>query len=389
MTKKRITILGSTGSIGTQTIDIVMQFPDQFDVIGLSGHRNIDRLIEQIQMVSPQLVCVSTDSDKDYLHHHLSDRRIQCDIVVGQDGLQTLASANQPDLVVIAIVGTTALAPTAKAIQAGIPIALACKEVLVSGGSYITQLAKTHQVPLLPVDSEHAAIQQCLSYGQSDISTVDRFILTASGGPFWSKPNLDLSTVTPDQALNHPNWTMGGKITIDSATLMNKGLEVIEAHFLFDMPYNQIDVVIHPQSIVHSFVEFKDGIVLAQMGPPDMRYPIQYALTYPDIYPGHWPRLDLMALSALTFEAPDTTRFPLLKLAYDCGRAGGVSPAILTAANEAAVTLFLNHQIAFSDIESLIRSALDTYNTVSVTSLADIVDLDHTVKQSILCDYVS
>lgn len=381
---KRISILGSTGSIGTQTLDVIAHFSDDFDVVGLTGYRNLDLLAKQIDQFLPQLVCVPTDTDRATLRAKLSNHIPE--IVVGPDGLNDVA-ATPCDQLVVAISGTSSLAPTAAALQAGNPVALACKEVLVSGGSFITQLAIQQGLTITPIDSEHAAIAQCLTYANGTMGDVDKLVLTASGGPFWSQPDLDFDTVTPAQALKHPNWDMGGKITIDSATLMNKGLEVIEAHHLFGVSYDDIEVVIHPQSAIHSFVEFCDGTTLAQLGHPDMRHPIQYALTTPKKAPSPWPRLRYHELQDLTFSKPDTTRFPLLQLAYDAGRSGTTQCAILNAANEAAVALFLANKIPFSQIPIIVEGALHDHHNDHTTSLNDILSLDYTVKSRIIATY--
>ena len=281
---------------------------------------------------------------------------------------------------------TCSLVPTFEAIKQKIPIGLACKEVLVSAGNIIMPLAKQLNVPILPIDSEHAALKQCLAGIQEDPAQIEKLILTASGGPFRGWTAEQLKTVTLEQALKHPKWTMGSKITIDSATLMNKGLEVIEAHHLFGVPFNQIEVVVHPQSIIHSLVEFKDGTMLSQMGLPDMRFPIQYVMTYPEKWGNSWPKTDLTTLGALEFFKPDIEAFPLLKLAFEMGESGGTYPAVMNAANEAAVGLFLSKKIQFWDIATVIQKEIESFSHFAMPSLEDIVQADKMIKEKILYD---
>ncbi len=380
---KTISILGSTGSIGVQTLDIVTAFPDRFQVFGLSAGANIDLLFDQIKAVHPKAVCVRSREDRNLLQDRLTQAGIRCELYFGDDGLIQIATASENNLLVVAIVGTASLRPTYEAIKCGIPIGLACKEVLVAAGDCIMDLARHHQVPVLPIDSEHAALKQCLAAVDEDLTQVSRLILTASGGPFrtWSKEAL--SQVTLEEALKHPNWTMGPKITIDSATMMNKGLEIIEAHHLFNCPYEKLDVIVHPQSIVHSLVEFTDGTMLAQMGLPDMRFPIQYVLTYPEKWPNPWPKSNLAMMKNLEFFDPDYARFPLLKLAFDAGKQGGTAPAVMNAANEAAVSLVLNRQLAFTDISPLVHEIVATYDHWSNPTIEELLSLDADVKDQL------
>jgi 1-deoxy-D-xylulose-5-phosphate reductoisomerase len=340
MTKKRISILGSTGSIGRQSLEIIREFPDQFDVIGLSASTNITLLQSQILEFLPQFACISDPNLFSKLESFITSHSLSTQPLLGEPGLKELCSFPQ-DLLVMAIVGTAGVYPTSIAIQQGTTIALACKEVLVAAGPQIMTAAHNNAVTILPIDSEHAALKQCLAGIQEDSSQISRLILTASGGPFWNTPQSEFASITPESALKHPNWDMGGKISIDSATMMNKGLELIEAHFLFNVPYEKLDVIIHPQSIIHSIVEFTDGTMLSQMGLPDMRFPIQYALTYPKKWPNPWPKTSLASLKALAFHDPDYDKFPLLKIAIDCGKHGQTYPVVMNAANESAVSLFL------------------------------------------------
>ncbi len=374
---KRLCILGATGSIGQQSLDVVRQHPDKFKVVGLSGHRNLEQLSRDCLAFQPEYVHVPDAAAAQRIALELP-HNTQC--LVGPESLTTMAQACRADLVILAIVGTASLAASYAAICARIPIALACKEVLVSAGSLIQRTAREYGVPLLPIDSEHAAIHQCLAYVNHNTTRVRHITLTASGGPFWNQPDLDWASVTPEQAVQHPKWSMGKKISIDSATLMNKGLELIEAHYLFDIAYEKLSVLIHPQSVVHSLVDFIDGVSLAQVGPADMRIPIQYAMTYPEPQQAKWPTLNLHE-HTLTFSPPDTTRFPLLDLAIACGKHGGVLPSILTAANEAAVYQFLNHAIGFDAIYAWDSRAVDHFQHEKANDIASIIDLDTRVKQ--------
>lgn len=368
---KNIAILGSTGSIGTQTLDVIANFPREFKATYLTANNNIPLLIEQIKQFTPKGVVVLQERSIKEIREAVGK---EIEILFGEEGLNEIVQRNDVDIVVSSLVGFAGLRPTISAIKAKKRIALANKETLVVAGSIMMPLIDRYNIELIPVDSEHSAIFQCMA-GELD-SAVKRIILTASGGPFRNKRAEELKTVTIDEALNHPNWKMGNKVTIDSATMMNKGLEVIEAHWLFGLAPQQIDVVVHPQSIVHSMVEFRDGSVKAQLGVPDMKIPIQYALTYPSRLPSLSQRADFPLLKELTFFAPDTERFPCLQLAYDALRAGGTVPAVLNAANEIAVQRFLNKQIGFTDIPQLIRQALEKHTIVENPSLEEIVEAD-------------
>jgi len=374
---RRLAILGSTGSIGTSTLDVVGAHPDGFRVMALAARANLDLLEAQVRRHAPRLVSVATEASARELRRRLG--RTSTEVGWGTAGLLGAAADTGADLVVSAIVGGAGLLPTMTAIAAGKDVALANKESLVMAGHLVTAEAQERGVRILPVDSEHSAIFHCL--GGRDASRLRRIILTASGGPFRTRPRVAFAGITPEEALKHPNWAMGRKVTIDSATLMNKGLEVIEAHWLFGLPVAQVDVIIHPQSIVHSLVEFMDGSMLAQLGVPDMRVPIQYALTYPDRRTNAVPRLALENLASLTFEAVDREKFPCLDLAYEAAQAGGSSPTILNAANEVAVQGFLSRRIGFDEIPTLIRKALDAHPRQDVSTVEEVLEVDREVRR--------
>lgn len=374
MNKKTLSILGSTGSIGSQTVDVIVKNPQDFHVHYLTTHSRIDILEQQVMRVQPQGVVVADEkSYKDFCQSTNFKGRILC----GSEGLLEAAAANN-DIVMSSLVGFSGVFPTLEAIRAGSTIALANKETLVSAGQIIMAEAYTHKTPLIAVDSEHSAIVQCLIGEHSE--DIEKLILTASGGPFRTMDKSLFSTITPADALRHPNWTMGAKITIDSATLMNKGFEVIEAHWLFAMPADKIDVIIHPQSIIHSMVQFRDGSIKAQLGTPDMRIPIAYALYYPRHAQFDFPRLDFTTLKDLTFQAPDTDTFPCLRFAYDCMKRGGTSAAILNAANEIAVSYFLSHACSFTDIFRSIETALSNIPIIDNPSIDDIYTADQETR---------
>jgi 1-deoxy-D-xylulose-5-phosphate reductoisomerase len=376
---KTITVLGATGSIGRRTLDLVAAFPDQFRVGGLAARgSDVPLLAEQVRTHRPRAVALLDRAAVDRLAHELASPRPE--LLAGPEGLASLAADVPADVVVSALVGAAGLVPTLAAIRAGRTIALANKETLVMAGALMTRAAREHGVRLLPVDSEHSALFQCLAGAAP--REVRRLVLTASGGPFrgWARPALE--RVTVEQALRHPTWRMGAKITIDSATLMNKGLEVIEAHWLFGVPFERIDVVVHPQSIVHSMVEFVDRSVLAQLGMPDMGIPILYALTYPDRLPCPAPALDLVELGTLTFEAPDEAAFPCLALARQAGRTGGAAPLVLNAANEVAVAGFLAGRCGFMEVPRLIADALDCHAAAGADDLDACLELDGAVRRS-------
>ena len=358
---KRLAIIGSTGSIGTQTLGIVARYPDLFTVSALTAGSNAELLMAQARLCRPEKVVIGNDAFYEVVKTGLSGLGIE--VMSGQKAVEEVASSDGVDTVVAAMVGFAGLRPTAAAVAAGREVALANKETLVVAGEMITRMAAMTGTRLLPVDSEHSAIMQCLN-GEPE-SSVERIILTASGGPFRDTYAERLAKVTPLEALRHPNWTMGSKITIDSATLMNKGLEVIEAHWLFGTPQDRIDVLIHPQSVIHSMVQFTDGSLKAQLGVPDMRLPIIYALTYPERVVTELPRPDLAEIGSLTFGEPDTARFRCLALARNALKAGGNMPCALNAANEIAVAAFLQEQIGFNDIAGAVEYVLGKteYNT--------------------------
>ena len=373
---KALSLLGSTGSIGTQTLDIVAQYPEQFRVVGMAAGRNVTLFAEQIRQFKPEIVALQDESLIPDLKAAIADVSPQPIIVAGQAGIVEVARYGDAEVVVTGIVGCAGLLPTIAAIEAKKDIALANKETLIAGGPVVLPLVEKHGVKLLPADSEHSAIFQCLQ-GVPE-KGLRRVILTASGGSFRDKPVEELANVTVADALKHPNWAMGRKITIDSATLMNKGLEVIEAHYLFGMDYDHIDIVIHPQSIIHSMIELQDTSVLAQLGWADMRLPLLYALSYPDRLPTDWEPLDLVKVGSMTFREPDHAKYPCMNLAYAAGRAGGCLPAVLNAANEEAVALFLDEKIKFLDIPKLIEKTCDRFsaqNTLTPT-LDDILEAD-------------
>lgn len=378
---KKIALLGSTGSIGRQSLDVVDAFPTQFQVVGLTAGQNITLLKKQILAYKPKWAMIHEDSHRSALRDWASTLSFSIDILETPTDLAKCLSDPDIDLVMMAIVGTAALHPTAAALSAGKQVGLASKEVLVAAGDLMMGLAKTHGGCLLPVDSEHAALQQCLAAVGGDTTWVSRVVLTASGGPFRTRDACTFSEITPQEALKHPRWTMGAKISIDSATLMNKGLEVIEAHHLFGLAYEQIDVVVHPQSLIHAMTETVDGNLLAHLGPPDMRFPIQYAMTYPQKYPGPWPRLDITGMGELQFEAPDFNKFPLLKLAYTCGKAGGAAPLVMNAANEVLVAQFLAGKIGFLDIISGVENTVSLFAKEKLSSLDQAIALDLEVKR--------
>ncbi len=369
---KKISILGSTGSIGRSTLAVAEMFPDRFQVVGLAAGHNVELLEQQVRRFKPAIVSVATEHSAERLRQRCADLNIR--IFSGAEGLVRVAAMDEADITVSAIVGTAGLAPTMAAVRAGKNIALANKEALVTAGELVMAEARAKGISLFPVDSEHSAIFQCLRAGAN--KDIRRLILTASGGPFRGYSKKELATVTTAQALNHPNWSMGKKITIDSATLMNKGLEVIEARWLFDIAQENIKVLVHPQSIVHSMVEYNDGAVIAQLGMPDMRGPIAYALSYPERLPDVSPALDLAAVAALTFEEPDVSRFPCLGYAYDALRAGGTMPAVLSAANEIAVNYFLGEKIGYGDIARVIKSTMEAHTPAPVKTVEDALEAD-------------
>jgi 1-deoxy-D-xylulose-5-phosphate reductoisomerase len=381
---KAISLLGSTGSIGTQTLDIVTDHPDQFRIVGLAAGNNVELMAQQIRQFRPEIAAICNPDKLPDLKAAVADLNPQPVLLAGEEGVIEVARYNEADVVVTGIVGCAGLLPTIAAIEAGKDIALANKETLIAGGPVVLPLIQQHGVKLLPADSEHSAIFQCLQGVPA--GGLRRILLTASGGAFRDLPVEKLAQVTVADALKHPNWSMGRKITIDSATLMNKGLEVIEAHFLFGMDYDHIEIVIHPQSIIHSLIEVQDTSMLAQLGWADMRLPLLYALSYPERIYTNWEPLDLVKAGSLTFREPDHQKYPCMKLAYAAGRAGGCMPAVLNAANEQAVALFLEEKISFLDIPRLIEQVCDRYQAHNRTdpALEDILAADQWARQSVL-----
>ena len=373
---KKVLILGLTGSIGVNTLNVIRNFPDRFKITALTVNSNTELLIEQVNEFKPELVVVTDETVSDELRKHIP---ANCTLLSGTNGLLKAASEADYDILVGAMVGFAGLSPTIEAIKKGKRIALANKETLVVAGELVMKYCKEFGTEIIPVDSEHSAIYQCL-VGEY-INDVEKLILTASGGPFLNKDKSFFDKATVDEALNHPNWKMGNKVTIDSATMINKGLEVIEAHWLFGLPTEKIDVVIHPQSIVHSMVQFKDGSIKAQMGLPDMKLPIQYALSFPERLENDFQRTDLTALETLNFYKPDFNKFESLKLAFEALETGGTAPCILNAANEVAVEKFLNKEIKFSHITMLIQKALEKIRNHQSPDLDTIFECDRATRE--------
>ncbi|MEM9904377.1 MAG: 1-deoxy-D-xylulose-5-phosphate reductoisomerase [Cyanobacteria bacterium P01_D01_bin.44] len=380
---KAITLLGSTGSIGTQTLDIIEHHPDQFRLVGLAAGRNVELLAQQVRQFKPEIVAIWDATKVSELRDAIADIDPQPQILAGDEGIVEVARYGDAEAVVTGIVGCAGLLPTLAAIEAGKDIALANKETLIAGGPVVLPLVEKHQVKLLPADSEHSAIFQCLQ-GVPE-GGLRRIILTASGGAFRDWPVEQLSQVTVADAITHPNWSMGRKITVDSATMMNKGLEVIEAHYLFGMDYDQIDIVIHPQSIIHSLIEVQDTSVLAQLGWPDMRLPLLYALSWPERIYTDWKPLNLAQAGDLTFREPDHNKYPCMELAYAAGRAGGTMTAVLNAANEQAVALFLDEKIRFLDIPKVIEQVCDRHRNdlTQYPTLDDILHVDQWARAEV------
>ncbi|MBO5328979.1 MAG: 1-deoxy-D-xylulose-5-phosphate reductoisomerase [Anaerotignum sp.] len=372
---RKISILGSTGSIGTQTLEVV-EILENIKVMAITGNSNVKLLEEQARKFQPELIAVMDEKNAEILKEKLSDLNIR--VVSGMNGLVEAATYEGVDTVVTSVVGNVGLKPTFEAIRAGKNIALANKETLVSAGQLVMDLAKKHNINIYPVDSEHSAIFQSLQGNEGN--KIERILLTASGGPFRGKNREELLHVTAADALKHPNWSMGNKITIDSATLMNKGLEVMEAKWLFGVDVDQIEVLVHPQSIVHSAVEYEDGAIVAQLGEPDMRVPIQYALTYPKRVKNPFPRVDFTQRNNLTFDKPDMETFKCLSLAYRALKTGGTLPAVLNGANEVAVARFLKGEIGFLDIPELIEQTMDAYTVKYEYTLEDLLEADAWAK---------
>lgn len=381
---KAITLLGSTGSIGTQTLDIVQHHPDQFRLVGIAAGNNVELLAQQVRQFRPEIVAICNEAKVEELRVAIADLDPQPQILAGEAGIVEVARYGDAEAVVTGIVGCAGLLPTLAAIEAGKDIALANKETLIAGGPVVLPLVEKHGVKLLPADSEHSAIFQCLQGVPA--GGLRRILLTASGGAFRDWPVEKLPQVTVADALKHPNWSMGRKITVDSATLMNKGLEVIEAHYLFGVDYDHIDIVIHPQSIIHSLIELQDTSMLAQLGWPDMRLPLLYALSWPERIYTDWEPLDLVKAGNLTFREPNHDKYPCMELAYAAGRAGGTMTAVLNAANEQAVSLFLDEKVGYLDIAGLIEQVCDRHrdDLVSQPNLEDILTVDQWARAEVL-----
>jgi len=378
--RKNISILGSTGSIGLQTLEVISSFPNRFKVIGLAAKDNLGLLAEQVKKYSPKIVSVDTEASAELLQKKLG--KTQTVVYFGGEGLLKVSTHKDVDTVIVAIPGSTGIVPTIEAIKLKKNIALASKEVLVAAGDIIMKEVSKKKIRLTPIDSEHSGISQCLK--GEDPSKIKKVILTASGGPFLSLSKDKFSKVSVNEALAHPKWRMGDKISVDSATLMNKGFEVIEAHHLFGLDYSKIDVVIHPQSTIHSFVEFIDGSLIAQISAPDMRIPIQYALLEGERIQNKFDLINVSKIGELSFEAPDRDKFPCLDFAYSAGRRGGTLPAVLNAANNEAVRLFLEGKIKFTEIPVLIRQAMDKHFNTSEPSMEDILAADLWAKKEII-----
>lgn len=377
---QEILVLGSTGSIGRQALQVVESYPDRFRVVGLAAGSQSGLLEEQVRKFKPAYAALADKEKAASLRERLRD--LDTVVLVGSEGLKEIAARAQYDLLLAAIVGFSGLLPTLEAIRRGKTIALANKETLVAAGEIVMPLAKEKGARIIPVDSEHSAIFQCLQGEKRE--DIARLLLTASGGPFWGMKKEELQGISPERALKHPRWQMGKKITIDSATLMNKGLEVIEAHWLFGVGYDQIQALIHPQSIVHSIVEFVDGSQIAQLGLPDMTLPIQYAFSYPKRWPRQEKPLELARVGTLTFDAPDGEAFPCLPLAYTAGRRGGTMPAVMNAANEVAVAAFLEKSVDFSSIPHIIEQVMSKHTVITEPGIADILEADSWARQECL-----
>ncbi|MGO4184896.1 1-deoxy-D-xylulose-5-phosphate reductoisomerase [Paenibacillus sp. MCAF9] len=373
---KKISILGSTGSVGTQTLDVIAHDPDRYQVVALSAGANVDLIIEQAKQFKPSLVSLASKADAEAARPHMPPGT---KVVYGEEGLVEVAAGTDADVVVTAIMGSRGLPATLAAIDAGKMIGLANKETLVTAGHIVMERAKQRGVSILPIDSEHSAIFQCLN--GEDRKSINQITLTASGGSFRDRTREQLEGVTVAEALNHPNWSMGAKITIDSATMVNKGLEVIEARWLFDVTYDQIGVIIHPESIIHSYVEFTDHSIIAQLGMPDMRVPIQYALSYPQRNVTPTSRLNLAQIGKLHFREMDFERYPCLRLAFECGKLGQSAPAVYNAANEVAVARFLKGEITFLDIERILETVVGKHEAADINDLQMISEVDAWARQ--------
>ena len=382
---KNISILGVTGSIGTQALDVLRFHKDKFKLVAISAYKNIDLTLDIIEEFKPRVVAINDKASFEKLKNIKGTLDYDFELLYGMEGLIKVATLKEVHTVLTSVVGMIGLKPTLEAIKCKKDIALANKETLVVAGELVMNEAKKYGVKILPVDSEHSAIFQCLQ--GNDLKSVDKIIITASGGPFRGYSKKQLENVTLNQALNHPKWSMGKKITIDSSTLMNKGLEVIEAHWLFDCDYENIEVVVHPQSIIHSMVQYKDGAVIAQLGVTDMKLPIQYALNYPLRDNNISEKLDFYKINELNFYKPDTEVFRCLKLAYKAGKMGGLMPNILNGANEVCVDLFLNEKIKYLDIPTIVEECMEVFKNDMEVSLRNIIDLDKSVREYIMNKY--
>ncbi|SHI70228.1 1-deoxy-D-xylulose 5-phosphate reductoisomerase [Clostridium amylolyticum] len=382
---KNLTIIGVTGSIGTQSINLIRLNKHKYNLVAISAHKSIDKVIDIIKEFNIQYVAITHRDSYEKLKDYLKINNIKCKIYYGIEGLNTICSLDEVDTVLTSVVGMVGLLPTLKAIRAKKNIALANKETLVVAGEIVMAEAKRNNVKILPVDSEHSAIFQCLQGNENN--AIDKILLTASGGPFRGKKTQDLLNITPEQALKHPKWNMGKKISIDSATLMNKGLEVIEARWLFNCEYEDIQVVVHPESVIHSMVQYTDGSIMAQLSSTDMTLPIQYALNYPIRDTSFIKKLDLFEINKLTFEKPDLETFKCLQLAYQAGKEGGFVPTVLNASNEACVDMFIREKISFLQISEIIERCMDKFSINEELNIDNIINLDKKVKEFVYNNY--
>lgn len=382
---KNISILGVTGSIGTQTLEVIRNSNNEFKVVGISANTNCDKVIDIIKEFNPKYVAMMDYDSYIKIKDYCKENSLKVEVYEGLEGLNKISTLDDVEMVVTSVVGMIGLIPTINAIRAKKDIALANKETLVVAGEIVMREARENGVKILPVDSEHCAVFQCLQ--GNDHKSLNKVILTGSGGPFRGKKREELNNISPEQALKHPKWNMGRKISIDSSTLVNKGLEVIEAHYLFNMPYKNIEVVIHPETIIHSMVEYVDGSVIAQLGNTDMKLPIQYALNYPERKTSLTEKLDFYTLGTLTFEEPDMDTFGCLKLAYEAGEKSGNMPAIMNASNEIAVELFLKGDIEYLQIEKIIRECMKTFEYIEKPTLEEIIDIDSKVRHYVIKKY--
>ncbi|HCQ90180.1 MULTISPECIES: 1-deoxy-D-xylulose-5-phosphate reductoisomerase [unclassified Clostridium] len=382
---KNISILGVTGSIGTQTLEVIRNSNNEFKVVGISANTSCDKVIDIIKEFNPKYVAMMDHDSYIKIKDYCKENSLKVEVYEGLEGLNKISTLDDVEMVVTSVVGMIGLIPTINAIRAKKDIALANKETLVVAGEIVMREARENGVKILPVDSEHCAVFQCIQ--GNDHKSLNKVILTGSGGPFRGKKREELNNISPEQALKHPKWNMGRKISIDSSTLVNKGLEVIEAHYLFDMPYKNIEVVIHPETIIHSMVEYVDGSVIAQLGNTDMKLPIQYTLNYPERKTSLTEKLDFYTLGTLTFEEPDMDTFGCLKLAYEAGEKSGNMPAIMNASNEIAVELFLKGDIEYLQIEKIIRECMKTFEYIEKPTLEEIIDIDSKVRHYVIEKY--